>query len=90
MTTIDARHLSCTALQKCEDNRPADEPVTFHGSVVVNFRDELDHRGEDHVYGCDGIYPTGYDPDGTPRYDGPVCAYGFEPIAAAPRPTSPA
>lgn len=71
--TYDARRLACTALQRCDYPAEGSEPVTLDGAPVHGFWAELDRRSEAHVYGCDGIYPTGYGPDGTPRFDGPVC-----------------
>ena len=45
---------------------------------IEHYADEIERRGEGHVFGCSGIYPTGYDGDGSPRYDGVVCRYGDE------------
>ncbi len=73
-STFDARTMPCTALAVCDDG----EPVTFGGVAVVNYRAELSRRGEGHVFTCAGIYPTGYSPDGTALFEGPVCTYGSE------------
>lgn len=69
--TIAARTLSCTALQCC-DSRDVDA-VTWHGIPVTGYRAEVERRGEEHVFSCAGIYPTGYSPDGTAQYSNPVC-----------------
>jgi hypothetical protein len=80
---MDAREMSCTQLQRCEyysyDDRSPEHPVHYYGDnvlPVVNFWPEVERRGEDHVFGCAGIFPTGHNPDGTERYDGPLCTFG--------------
>ena len=80
MLNLDARHMTCTALQCCEYDTEGTGPVTYDGNPVSNFWDEVTARGESHVYDCPGIYPIGSRPDGSARYpDSPVCRFGTRP-----------
>jgi hypothetical protein len=75
---LDAREMPCTMLQRCEYGAVGDEPVVHVDLMqrVTNFWVEIERRGEDHVFSCAGIYPTGYDRDGSPQFTGEVCAFG--------------
>lgn len=47
---MDARHLSCQALQQVEA-----DSLTLHANPhmpVTGYADEMRRRGEDHVFGC--------------------------------------
>jgi hypothetical protein len=82
---LDARKMPCTMLQRCEYYAHGTEPVIYvdYPSPVDNFWSEVDRRGEAHVFGCNGIYPTGYNRDGSPQFTGPVCIYGTNDDRAA-------
>lgn len=49
--TVDARNISCQGLAQSIDP----DVLTFHGQTVVNYAEEIERRGEGHVYGCDLI-----------------------------------
>lgn len=49
--TVDARNLSCQALQLSIDP----DVLTFHGTPVTGYAEEMARRTEAHVYGCDLI-----------------------------------
>ncbi|MET8987744.1 hypothetical protein ABZW49_20045 [Nonomuraea wenchangensis] len=53
----DARDLSCQGLALVD---PAS--VTFHGWLVAGYAEEMQRRGEGHVYGCDVIGHLAADP----------------------------
>ena len=75
---LDAREMLCTQMQRCAYYAHGIGPVVYGAQPVVNFWAELERRGEDHVMGCAGIYPTGRNPDGSARFDGEICQYGTE------------
>ena len=78
-STVDARRVSCPALALNVDDS-GDQPLYYDGERMVSiehYDEEIKRRGEVHVFGCAGIYPTGYD-RGEARFDGPACTYGTE------------
>lgn len=54
--TISARNISCQGLALNVDP----DVLTFHGTPVTGYADEVARRGEDHIYTCDLI---GHIPD---------------------------
>lgn len=51
---VQAKHLSCQGLQMVDPDQP------MHGGLPVEgFQQELERRGEDHVYGCELIGCSG-------------------------------
>lgn len=82
---VDARTMTCTGLQRCEYYAFGTGPVTYDGTPVTNYWPEVERRGEAHVFGCGGIYPTGHNRDGSPLYVGEVCAFGTDDDQAAQR-----
>jgi hypothetical protein len=83
--TVDARYIACWALALYVDTSGG-QPRYYDGERMVpieHYTEEIERRGEAHVFSCAGIYPTSYDPDGTARYDGPVCTYGGVEVVAA-------
>jgi hypothetical protein len=77
--TVDARKISCPALALYVD-ASGDQPLYYNGERMVpvgHYAEEVDRRGEAHVFGCAGIYPTSHR-RGEPQFEGDVCAFGTE------------